>query len=173
MTEGDFAVRTEARGLGLTAELLQALDDLAGRLEARFEAARASEARYRRLFENSPAGLFRTRRDGRVLDCNPAAARMLGYDSVAEAKIHNARSFHANPADRDRLLDRLRGESLVANQLIGLRGKDGRVIPVLLTVQRTDGADGTSFDGQFIDASCLEVDVSGCTENPTATVMSG
>lgn len=174
MSEGDLAVRTGARGVGLTAELLQGLDDLAGRLEARCEAARASEARYRRLFEHSPAGLFWTRPDGRVLDCNPAAVRMLGYASVAEAKTRNARAFYANPADRDRLLDRLRGESLVTNEPMALRAKDGRVIPVLLTVQRTDGAEGTSLDGQFLDARHLALDVSSrdAEDEPIATVGS-
>ena len=159
MSEGDFAVRTEPVGIGLTAAVLRALDDLAGRLEARWEAVRASEARYRSLFDNSPAGIFRTRPDGRVLECNMTAVPMLGYESVAEAKTHNARTFYADPADRASLLETLRLEELVTNRFVVLRRKDGDVLPVLLTVHRTQSPEGPCFEGQFIDARVLEVGV--------------
>lgn len=53
--------------------------------QTRLETARAAERRYRLLFENNPAGMFRTRPDGRVIDCNPAAVAILGYASSAAA----------------------------------------------------------------------------------------
>src|SRR5206468_7936087 len=43
-----------------------------------------SEARYRMLFERNIAGVFRTTRDGRILDCNSAFAGALGYASREE-----------------------------------------------------------------------------------------
>jgi PAS domain S-box-containing protein len=173
LTDGDFAARTETRGIGMTANVMQALDDLAGRLEARCEAARVSERRYRLLYENSPAGLFRTRLDGRVVDCNLAAVRMLGYDSVLDAKTRNARTFYANPLEREGILDRLAREGAITALLLELRRKDGRTIPVLLTVHRTRETDGTYLEGQFIDAGGLGLEASGgredCAQGPLAT----
>jgi PAS domain S-box-containing protein len=153
MTEGDFTPRTRPQGTGLIAELMRATDDLAGRLEARCEAARASEARFRRLYDNSPAGLFQTRPDGRVLECNLAAARLLGFDSVTEAKTHDARAFYADVEERERVIESLRRDALVANRLVEFRCKDGRVLPVLLTAHAMTTPAGPVFDGQFIDAS--------------------
>jgi PAS domain S-box-containing protein len=164
LTDGDFSARMEPRGIGLTASVMQALDDLAGRLEARYEAARASERRYRLLYENSPTGLFRTRPDGRVVECNMAAVRMLGYDSILDVKTRNARTFYADPLERARILERLAHEGVITNHLLDLRRKDGRVIPVLLTVLRTGEAEETYLEGQFIDASRLGLDASGGRE---------
>src|SRR6185503_11009695 len=47
---------------------------------------RRSEERYRLLFERSFVGIFRTGRDGVVLDCNDAFARILGYAGAAEMR---------------------------------------------------------------------------------------
>ena len=48
------------------------------------EALRQSEARYRGLVNNSTYGIYWVTAEGKLLDANPALARMLGYDSVAE-----------------------------------------------------------------------------------------
>jgi len=51
------------------------------RLKRTEDALRASEERFRSLFENAVVGLYRTTPAGRILMANPAAVRMLGYDS--------------------------------------------------------------------------------------------
>src|SRR5256712_3782101 len=43
------------------------------------EGLRESEQRDRGLFEGVPTGLYRSTPSGRLLDCNPAIIRMLGY----------------------------------------------------------------------------------------------
>lgn len=114
LTEGDFSARSGAGGPTELDAVMRALDDLAGRLDAVLTRARAAERRYRRLFENNPAGMFRTRaRDGRVFECNLAAVRMLGYASVLEAQTHRAETFYANPLDRTILLDHLRTHDVI------------------------------------------------------------
>ena len=45
---------------------------------------RASEERYRALFENALEGIFRSTPEGHFLEVNPALVRMLGYESVEE-----------------------------------------------------------------------------------------
>lgn len=47
---------------------------------------RESEARYRELFMTSLDGIAVTDPEGRLLDCNPAYVRLLGYDSVEQLK---------------------------------------------------------------------------------------
>jgi len=49
-------------------------------------ALRASESKYRSIFENSAMGIFRATVQGELLDINPAFARIFGYTSVEEAK---------------------------------------------------------------------------------------
>lgn len=157
LTEGDFSARTAATdGTELDA-IMRALDDLAGRLETALGAARASERRYRLLFEHNPAGMFRTREsDGRVLDCNPAAVRMLGYGSVLEAKTHRAEDFYANPEDRKALIASLHTNDGITSLEVQVRCKDGREFPVLLSVCRIHDAGETFLEGQFIDISGRE-----------------
>jgi PAS domain-containing protein len=47
------------------------------------EALRRSEEKYRRFFTSNLAATFVCEPQGQILECNPAYARMLGFDSVA------------------------------------------------------------------------------------------
>ncbi len=48
------------------------------------EAQRASERRFRQLFEQAQVGIYRTTPDGKILEANPALLAMLGYRSLEE-----------------------------------------------------------------------------------------
>lgn len=48
------------------------------------EALRASEQRYRSIFEHATIGIFRSTLSGQFLDVNPALVQMLGYDTAEE-----------------------------------------------------------------------------------------
>jgi PAS domain S-box-containing protein len=58
--------------------------ELARRMEEGLEERHRSEERYRLLFERNLAGVVRATVDGRVLDCNRAFARLLGFASRRE-----------------------------------------------------------------------------------------
>src|ERR687896_294141 len=49
----------------------------------------AEEERFRRLFEDSPLGIYRTTPDGRILLANPACVRMSGCSTFEELAAHN------------------------------------------------------------------------------------
>jgi PAS domain S-box-containing protein len=53
------------------------------------QALRASEERFRSLFENSTVGITRTTPEGRVLLANPALIKMLRFDSLEELQGRN------------------------------------------------------------------------------------
>jgi PAS domain S-box-containing protein len=61
--------------------IVRALGDVVGGDLVSRDGLPKGDAQYRTLFETIAVGIFRTGRDGRVLNVNPAAARILGYDS--------------------------------------------------------------------------------------------
>src|SRR5262249_15670751 len=72
----------------------------------RSEAAiRASEAKFRESFEDSLTGDYISTAAGKLLSCNPAFARILGFESVEEALNHDMLSLFP---------DAERGETLLA-----------------------------------------------------------
>ena len=50
------------------------------------ESLLVSEDRYRRLFEDAVLGIFRSTPEGKLINVNPAYARMYGFDSPEEAR---------------------------------------------------------------------------------------
>jgi PAS domain S-box-containing protein len=120
----------------------------------RAEAAlRESEARYRTLRDNVPIGLFRTTPDGRFISINPAAVRIAGYRSEAEMLGVRVVDHYADPAERDRLLDRLARDGRVVDAQVRMRRPDGTVYDAQLNVEVTHSPDGAVqyFDGAIQD----------------------
>ena len=68
------------------------------------EALRSSEQRYRLLFERNLSGVFRTTLSGTMLDCNPAYARIFGFETPAELKDADVKQFYHHEADRQSLM---------------------------------------------------------------------
>ena len=62
-------------------------------------ALKASETRYRELYENVVAGVFQTTPDGKFMAANPALVRLLGYDVRGRAARaeHRARIYMYTP----------------------------------------------------------------------------
>jgi PAS domain S-box-containing protein len=81
-----------------TEEESRNLTDLAGLVVDQLELRRttqqlkASAADYCDLFENSPAGIYRTSPGGEILMANPAILRMLGYSSLEQLRTRNLES---------------------------------------------------------------------------------
>jgi len=116
------------------------------------EALRASEERYRLLFERNLAAVYCSTVDGRFLDCNEAFARILGYGSRQRALSVNASDLYALPEDRASLIRRLKSEKTVQAE-IRLRRQDGSLVWVIAEstlVEHSDGSPAT-LEGTFID----------------------
>ncbi|HEY1434448.1 MAG TPA: PAS domain S-box protein [Thermoanaerobaculia bacterium] len=104
--------------------------DVTGQREIE-EARRTSEARYRHHFERSLAGVYRATRDGRLIDCNAAFARMLGFASREEARGRNLREVYPDPSERDAFLARLSASGALTNAEACLVRRDGGAVWVL------------------------------------------
>jgi PAS domain S-box-containing protein len=82
------------------------------------EALRAAAKRYRHLFERNLAGVFLSTTQGRILDCNEAFVRILGYASREEVLALTASEFHYDSADREVFLARLQEERTLTNAAV-------------------------------------------------------
>ncbi len=126
--------------------------DLSARKAAE-EQLRQSEARYRLLFERSLAGIFRYRMDKGVVDCNEAAARILGHSSPQGFLGSDVSRIFASPQDVEYANQSLSTNGLLNNFEVCLRRADGSPVWVLENVTVTEHRQGQPFaiEGTFID----------------------
>lgn len=86
VSAGDFSTPIRVTGQDENAQMLSALKAMQENLAASQESLRRSEARSRLLLESTGEGIFGLGIDGRCIFCNPAAARLLGYESATALK---------------------------------------------------------------------------------------
>jgi diguanylate cyclase (GGDEF)-like protein/PAS domain S-box-containing protein len=117
------------------------------------DALRASESKFRGLFESVMEGVYRTTCDGRILDVNPAFVQMLGYATAEEICRVPVASLYWQPADRETFMRRVETAGEVRNDELTLRRKDGTMLVVVDSARvvrdkqgRIDGYEGTIFD---------------------------
>lgn len=127
-TRGQYSYLDD--GSGLTLRMRGVLSDIDSRKQAE-EALRASEERYRKLFEANLAGVYLTKPDGTILDFNDAMMRMLGYDAREEVFQHRSSDFYADPEFRQELIRLLQKDGIVPAQEAVLQRKDGSVLHAL------------------------------------------
>jgi PAS domain S-box-containing protein len=120
-------------------------------LEAALAERRRSEESLRALFDRNLAGMFRSRRDGRVLECNEALVRLLGYRSREEVLARNAKELYLDAKDRERLLLLLRPGVVVTNQELQFRRADGTSLWGLVHVREVADGLSTYMEGIVID----------------------
>ena len=96
--------------------------------------------RYRRLFEDSPHGIFVVDRTRQLLDCNPALRAILGYEETADLKgLDLSRDFFYEPADVH-LFQRLASHEGEFNKVkVRLKHRDGHPVAVLMSGQVVQG----------------------------------
>jgi PAS domain S-box-containing protein len=97
-----------------------------------FAERKASEERYRLLFEQNVAGVFRTTPDGRILDCNQSLVASLGYDSRDDLLARDTWDLYWERTDREHFLRALWEKSVLTNVRLRFRRKDGSEMPGLL-----------------------------------------
>jgi PAS domain S-box-containing protein len=109
-----------------TAELLE---EITARTKMEKE-LRASEERYRSLFENAPVGVFFSTTEGKIIRVNAALARILGYNSPEEitaAVNHTSVDdvLYDKPGEREKLIGQARQTGGWVSAERRFRRKDG------------------------------------------------
>jgi len=119
------------------------------------EALRSSETRYRLLFERNLAGVYRATPEGRLLECNDAFARLLGYSSREEVLSRTAWDLFFSREDRERSLGQLKARGALTNFELRMRRKDGTAVWVLENERLLKGPDDEAeqVEGTLIDVT--------------------
>ena len=161
-------------------ELMSRLAQIAGiAVERRRseDALRASEAKFRGLFESVLEGVYRTTLDGRFLSVNPAFAQLLGYASPEELYAVPCAAIYAQPADRDTYVRRIQQDGEIRCEEICLRCKDGSTVVVLDNCRAVldDSGHVCGFEGTLVDVTerkRAEMAMSAARERAQVTLQS-
>jgi PAS domain S-box-containing protein len=117
-------------------------------LRRALEQARRSEERLRTYVDNSPVAVFVADREGRYVDANPAACRMLGYsrDELLALSIADV-SVREEEVDPMAAFEELKDQGRMSREMV-LQRKDGSSVPVRLEAVALHGG---RFMGQCVD----------------------
>ncbi len=115
---------------------------------------RQTEERYRKMFEQVQEGVFISTPEGRILQCNDAFVRMLGYDSREELfGLDLAHQLYLVPEDRESYRREMAAHNFVRNYEVTLRRKDGSLLIALENSFATRDASGQvdRYQGFLLD----------------------
>ena len=119
-------------------------------------ALRKSEQAFRSMFENATDGIFQTSADGYYLNCNPALARIYGYESTDELKnsVRDIkRQLYVDDDTRPRFIELMQRHGKVSGFEARIYRKDGSIIWISETARAVHDAEGhfTCFEGFVSD----------------------
>src|SRR5258706_11713225 len=114
---------------------------------------RASEERYRDLFQRNLAGVYVTTLEGTFLDCNDSMAEIFGYTSREEVLRENSNACYYSLAERQRFLEKVGRLGSLTNHESLCKKRDGSPVWVLENVALFPGKDGgpETLQGTMID----------------------
>ena len=98
-----------------------------------------------------PAGVFRCTQSGNFIDCNDAAAKILGYESREDLIGRSSAEIFVNISDRDAADQQLIEQHSVLNKETQVRRKDGSIIWAMSNSTLVVGPDGPEVEGTFVD----------------------
>ncbi|MEJ1966975.1 MAG: diguanylate cyclase [Gammaproteobacteria bacterium] len=119
-------------------------------------ALRASEARYRTMFESTAAGVYQATCDDRMLTINPAFSTMLGYETEDEVlKLDFGTQICANFEDHLAWRRELETTDEIRGREMTLRHKNGGRIVVMHSARLVRDSRGTPlyFEGTIADVT--------------------
>jgi PAS domain S-box-containing protein len=126
--------RDVTRQKALEAEVQRYTTTLEKMVEERTQALKATEQRYRSLFEATKDAVFICDTEDRFLDINQAGAELFGYSSKGELLNQGFISIlYANPADSITLRRTMEKEGFIKDFEVELRKKGGTRLTALMT----------------------------------------
>jgi PAS domain S-box-containing protein len=130
----------------------------------RGEQLRESESRFKELFHQSLAGVYRSTLDGNVIECNEAFAAIMGFASPEEVMRLSAEQLYETPRDRAKFIEELTRHGRLSAYELKLRRRDGSTVWVLENVALIGGTviQGTMLD--ITERKKLQVQLIGSEE---------
>jgi len=128
--------------------------DLETTVAMRAAQLRASEQRYRRIFESMEEGYMLADMEGAILSVNPATLRLLRYDRPENLEGRNVvDDVYVNPADLERLKATLLRDESVTGFVTQFKRRDGTRIEVDCNLHLLRNASGTptGVEGTYRD----------------------
>ena len=110
-----------------------------------------TDREHRHLVERSGAGIFCARRQGSLIACNAALARILGYPNPDELLTCDARALWADPDDWERMCADLDTTAALAGLEQRGRRRDGGEVPVLVCLAAVEADDDRWVEGVVVD----------------------
>jgi len=156
LREGNYGYRIGSNAGGELGELAMAFDQMAGALEDHTEQLSNAERKYRDIFENSVAGIFRATPDGRIREANRAMALLLGYGEpkeLMERVTDIGRQLYCEPNKRQELMERLNREGSVSCVEFPAKHADGTCLWLSMEARAIHSPDGevTFYEGMVSD----------------------
>ena len=142
----DLNKNLEKRVHEKTFQLKQAHEDL-----------KASEKRYRMIYENAIEGIFQSVPEGHIINASPALARILGYESSQEVIENNTdidNQIFVRPEDRVELIRTLKQKGVISGFETQFKKKNGDIIWVMISAKALrNEKDGSVFYQGF----CIDI----------------
>lgn len=111
---------------------------------------------YDHLFSGDLFGLYRASLTGRMLSCNMALARLLGYSSWAELADIPLERHYFDVVERQQFIDDLQEKKILNNYEVLLKHRSGRAVHVLENVVlREEPGRASVIEGVVIDITAL------------------
>ncbi len=133
------------------------IDKLSVEIEERKKAERAlktNEKKYRKIFENSILGIYRSTVDGKYEEVNPAFAEILGFDTPEQMirEVQNITNLYVNPNDREEIRNQLTKFGFIENFEVEGHHKSGEKIWISINSKQHTGAnDQVYYEGTIQD----------------------
>src|ERR1041385_4946722 len=117
---------------------------------------RLAEESYRKLFEGSVDGIYVTTPGGRLLNANPALARIMGYqtpEDLINGVNDVAQTVYVDPAVRTEYKARMQRDGMVREFEYQVRQRDGRLLWLSdsATVARDEAGEIVRYEGTVRD----------------------
>ncbi|MEN6394432.1 MAG: response regulator, partial [Anaerolineaceae bacterium] len=156
----DYVIKEHIKRLGPA--IIRALEEKQVRRERREAeiALRESEERFRSLYENATIGIYRASPDGNILMANPAAVRMLGFESLEELAQNNREDGKLQSiAQKVEVREKLEKEGILQGMEICLYKNDGTPVFVRENIRaiRNEAGKVIFYDGTFEDITATKL----------------
>jgi len=106
---------------------------------------KVSEKKYRELISNIKVGVFRVTPTGELLEINPSALELLGYEQGEKFINLRIEDLYHNPDDNEKFMKEIDKEGIAKNKELLLKKRDGTLFWASMTSTAVEDANGKTM----------------------------